>query len=62
MLIRYSDDNVEIETVLPYGISTDENSPHYSDQMNMYVNHQRKKMTLNKDEIYKSARKIYHPK
>ncbi len=62
MLVRYSKDKVEIETVLPYGISTHSDSPHYTDQMSMYVNHQRKKMTLDKDVIMNNAIKIYHPK
>jgi acyl-homoserine-lactone acylase len=62
MLIRYSDDGVEIETVLPYGVSTHKESPHFSDQMHMYVNQQRKRMTLDKDEIYKTAKRIYQPK
>ena len=62
MLIRYGDDQVEIETVLPYGASSNVNSPHYTDQMHMYVNHQRKKMSLDKDVIMKNAIKTYHPK
>jgi len=62
MLVRYGNETVEIETVLPYGISNRPDSPHYTDQMNLYVNQQRKKMTLDKAEIYKTANKIYHPK
>lgn len=62
MLLKYSKDSVEIETVLPYGISTHTDSPHYTDQMSLYVNHQRKKMTLNKEKIYGNSEKIYHPK
>ena len=62
MLIRYGDDQVEIETVLPYGANSHANSPHYTDQMHMYVNHQRKKMSLDKDVIIGNAIKIYHPK
>jgi len=27
----------------------------------MYVNHERKKMTLEKEAIYETAIKIYHP-
>ena len=61
MLIRYSDADVEIETVLPYGISNRPESPHYTDQMELYVNQQRKKMTLDKKQIYETAEKIYHP-
>ena len=62
MLLRYSKNGVEIETVLPYGSSNHSDSPHYTDQMSLYVNHQRKKMTLNKQEIYNNSEKIYHPK
>ncbi len=62
MLVRYGDDQVVIETVLPYGTSAHPDSPHYTDQMHMYVNHKRKKMSLDKDVIMESAIKIYHPK
>lgn len=61
MLVRYSDDATEIETVLPYGESSDPESEHFTDQMNMYLNHERKKMTLDKETIYKEAVKVYHP-
>ena len=61
MLVRFGEDLPEIETVLPYGISNQPNSTHYTDQMNMYVNHERKKMTLEKEAIYETALKIYHP-
>lgn len=62
MLIRYSEEAVEIETVLPFGESNDPESPHYTDQMEMYVNHTRKKMTLDKETIYKEAVNVYHPR
>ena len=61
MLVRFGEGLPEIETVLPYGISNQPNSTHYTDQMNMYVNHERKKMTLEKEAIYETAIKIYHP-
>lgn len=62
MLVRYSDENVEIETVLPFGESSDPQSPHYTDQMKMYLNHERKTMTLNKEKVYSTAVKVYVPK
>jgi acyl-homoserine-lactone acylase len=62
MLVRYGNDEVEIETVLPYGVSTHSDSPHYTDQMPLYVSHKRKKMYLNKEEILKNADRIYNPK
>lgn len=60
-LVRYSKDGVEIESVNAFGASAKPGSPHYTDQMQMYVNRELKKMTLNKEEVYKSAKRIYHP-
>ncbi|HIA35317.1 MAG TPA: acylase [Flavobacteriales bacterium] len=60
-LVRYSKDGVEIETVNCYGSSNKEGSPHYTDQMELYVNQKTKKMTLDKEVIFKEAAKIYHP-
>ena len=62
MLVRFGDELPEIETVLPYGISNDPKSPHFTDQMTLYANQKRKKLTLDKSEIYKNATIIYHPK
>lgn len=61
LLARYSDTGVELETILPYGESSDPSSPHYTDQMEHYVNHKLKQMTLDRDTIYRDAIKIYHP-
>ena len=61
MLVKYSKSNIDIETVLPYGNSNNSTSPHYTDQMEMYVNKKTKSMTLDKDKIYKSALRIYNP-
>lgn len=61
MLVRYSDENVELETILPYGESNHPTSKHYTDQMDAYVKQKRKLMTLDKSKIYKSAIKTYHP-
>ncbi len=62
MLVKFGDELPEIETVLPYGISSHPKSPHFTDQMNLYATQKRKKMTLDKSEIYKNASNIYHPK
>ena len=61
MLVQYSDSGVEIETVLPYGNSNNNKSPHYTDQMKLYINQKTKKMTLDKDKIYNEAESIYNP-
>ncbi|MAZ57756.1 MAG: peptidase S45 [Gammaproteobacteria bacterium] len=61
MLVQYSDSGVEIETVLPYGNSNNNKSPHYTDQMKLYIDKKTKKMTLDKDKIYNEAESIYNP-
>ena len=49
------------ESVISYGNSARPDSPHYTDQMEMFVNRKMKAMTLNKEEIMKNAVKIYSP-
>jgi acyl-homoserine-lactone acylase len=61
-LVRFTKDGPIIETLNTYGASARKNSPHYTDQMEMYTKQQTKPMTLNKAEVYKNAEKIYHPK
>ena len=61
MLVKFTKNGPEIHTVSPYGASNKPNSPHYTDQMQLYANKQTKPMTLNKAEVYKHAEKIYHP-
>jgi acyl-homoserine-lactone acylase len=60
-LVRYSKDSVQIESINAYGASAKPNSPHYTDQMDMYVHQQLKPMTLDKATIYRDAERIYHP-
>ena len=62
MILQYTNDGVEIETVLPYGNSRNANGPHYTDQMEMYARQERKTMTLNRALIEKTATSHYHPK
>lgn len=61
MMLQYAEDGVKIETVNAYGASNDPESPHYTDQMQMYVDQELKPMTLDKEEIYSKAKIIYHP-
>ena len=62
MILQYSEDGVEIETVLPYGNSRRVSSKHFTDQMQMYARQERKKMTLDKNIIVSNAVRHYHPK
>ncbi len=60
-LVRFTKDGPIIETMNTYGASSKKDSPHYTDQMEMYTHQQTKKMSLNKEEVYKNAKRIYHP-
>jgi acyl-homoserine-lactone acylase len=50
-----------IESVNTFGASMHPDSPHYKDQMTMFQNQQTKPMTLDKAEVLRTAKKIYHP-
>ena len=62
MIIQYTNDNVEIETVMPYGNSRNSDGENYTDQMAIYAKQERKKMTLDKAEVISKAIRHYHPK
>ncbi len=51
----------QIESVNTFGASMHPDSPHFKDQMEMFQQQQTKKMTLDKQEVLKTAKKIYHP-
>jgi acyl-homoserine-lactone acylase len=52
----------EIESVTNFGASGHADSPHYTDQMDMFLNKQTKKMTLDKAEVLRTAEKVYSPR
>jgi len=60
-LVRFTEDGVKLETVNAYGASAKESSPHYTDQMQLFVRHQRKSMTLDVEKVRKTAVRTYHP-
>lgn len=61
-LVRFRKDALpEIETVNAYGASNHADSPHYTDQMAMFVNQQTKRMTLDKKQVLQEAKRVYHP-
>ncbi len=62
MLVRYEKGGeVLIETVHPYGASNRPESPHYTDQMELYAKQKLKKMTLDKASVLQNAKEKYHP-
>ncbi|MBT8317532.1 MAG: acylase [Lutibacter sp.] len=60
-LVRFGENGVEIESINSYGASSKENAENSTTQMNYYADQKLKKMTLNKDEVLKTAVKIYSP-
>lgn len=50
-----------IETVNCYGASNRPDSLHYADQMELFVQMKTKPMTLDKAEVLKTAKRVYHP-
>lgn len=61
--VRYPKDGSlpQIESINTFGASVNPESPHFKDQMTMFLNQQTKKMTLDKQEVLKKAKKVYHP-
>lgn len=61
MLIKFGEGLPQIETVNVYGASNQPDSPHYADQMGLFIKQELKPMTLDKEEVYRKAKRIYHP-
>ncbi len=59
--VQYTDEGVKIESVHPFGASNKPESPHYTDQMPLYVDHKLKEMTLDKEKIMEAAVEVYNP-
>ena len=61
-LVRFTSDGPVIESVNAYGTSAKAGSPHYTDQMKLFVNQQSKSMHLDWEIVRKAAIRSYHPK
>ncbi|WMX15142.1 penicillin acylase family protein [Aureispira sp. CCB-E] len=62
LFATYNKNGVEkIESINCYGASNRPESPHYNDQMDLYLQQKTKVMSLNKTTILETAKKIYHP-
>ncbi len=55
------DGSMDMETINAFGASAREDSPHFNDQLNMYLNQQTRKVSLDKEEVEKMAKRTYHP-
>lgn len=61
LLVRFGPGGPQLESVNVYGASNRPDSPHYADQMPLFVKQRRKPMTLDKEEVLRTAKRIYHP-
>jgi acyl-homoserine-lactone acylase len=61
MMVRFGEGLPKIETVNAYGASNQANSPHYADQMGLFVRQKLKPMSLEKSTILQNAVRIYRP-
>ena len=61
-LIRFGKTKTSYESVMSFGNSARKDSPHYTDQMEMFQNFQLKTIPFNRKEVLKNASKIYRPK
>lgn len=50
-----------IETVNTYGASSKKGSPHFDDQVPLFLKQELKPMTLDKSKVLAEAKRIYHP-
>ncbi len=60
-LVKFTPNGPEIETINCYGASNRPKSEHYADQMELFVQQKTKPMTLNRELVYKEAKRVYHP-
>jgi acyl-homoserine-lactone acylase len=60
-LVQFTEDGPIIETINAYGSSAEPDSPHYTDQMEMFANQELKSMTLDMAKVIAEADTIYHP-
>ncbi|MEN0005758.1 MAG: penicillin acylase family protein [Bacteroidota bacterium] len=60
-LVRYGANGVEIESVHSYGASAKPGDAHYTDQMELFVQDGLKRMTLDREEVFERAVRVYSP-
>ena len=61
-LVKFSSKGTEIESIISYGSSDNEESPHYNDQMEKYSKFQTKKMSFDRDWVLNNSKRIYNPR
>jgi len=59
--VRFTKEGPIIHSINAFGASTHAVSPHFTDQMEMFVHQEYKPMTFDRAEIERNAKRIYHP-
>jgi acyl-homoserine-lactone acylase len=60
-MVRFTSEGASIRSMVPYGSSNRPNSPHYADQLPLYMKFQTKAMPLDRAHWENEATRIYHP-
>jgi len=58
---RFSKEGADIRSINAFGASNHEESPHYNDQMEMFTNHEYRKIYLDRETLESTSERIYHP-
>lgn len=61
-MVRFGKNGIELNTINAYGASSHADSPHYTDQMQLFVDQKMKRMFLDMKLYDASKLKTYHPK
>ncbi|MCF8461443.1 MAG: penicillin acylase family protein [Flavobacteriales bacterium] len=60
-ILRFDENGANIRSVNAFGASNRPESKHYTDQMELFKDHQYKPMSLERNELEKTAERVYHP-
>lgn len=60
-VVRFDMNGAQIRSVNAFGASNRPESKHYTDQMELFSNHQYKPMPLHRADVEKMAERVYHP-
>ena len=61
-LVRFTPNKTYFESVISFGNSRRPESPHFTDQMELYSNFETKTMSFDRSDVMKTAKKVYAPK
>ncbi|MDG1743907.1 MAG: acylase [Polaribacter sp.] len=61
-LVRFTPTKTYYESVISFGNSRRPESPHFTDQMELYANFKTKTMSFDRPDVMKTAKRVYIPK